>query len=64
MSDGLFVQGQCAYCGLTTIDFCPECQVYVCRRCDTPRHWPDVGIAVDVGFAPVYSGLGRRFKTK
>jgi hypothetical protein len=49
MSNGLFVEGQCAYCGLTTIDFCPECGIYVCRQCDTPRHWPAVGVIPDVG---------------
>jgi hypothetical protein len=60
MSDGLFVEGPCAYCGLTTIDFCPECGIFVCRRCDTPRHWPAVGIFPDIGFTIVYSGHERR----
>jgi len=55
MSDGLFVEGRCAYCGLSTIDFCPECGVFVCRRCDTPKHWPAVGIYPDVGVRPIYS---------
>lgn len=50
MADGLFVRGLCTYCGLPTIDFCPECGIYVCRACDTLRHWPAVGIAPDVGF--------------
>jgi hypothetical protein len=60
MMDGLFVEGQCAYCGLTTIDFCPECGIFVCRRCDTPKHWPAVGIIPDNGFAPIYSVYQRR----
>ena len=58
MEEGLFVTGACAYCGLDTIDFCPECNIFVCRRCDTREHWPAVGIVPDFGF-----GHGpRRFK--
>jgi hypothetical protein len=53
MVDGLFVKGPCAYCGLPTIDFCPTCGVFVCRLCDTPKHWPDVGIVPDIGFVSV-----------
>ena len=50
MIDGLFVQGSCAYCGLTTIDSCPACGVFVCRQCDRAKHWPAVGIFPEVGF--------------
>lgn len=50
MVDGFFETGLCAYCGLSTIDFCPACGVFVCRRCDTPKHWPAVGIYPDSGF--------------
>ncbi len=60
MSDGLFVEGRCGYCRSTTIDFCPECGIYVCRRCDMTRLWPDVGVGSDGGFAPVYAGYQRR----
>ena len=49
MEDGLFVTGLCTYCGLDTIDFCPECGAFVCRRCDVREHWPAVGIVPDVG---------------
>ncbi len=62
MSDGLFVEGLCAYCGLTTIDFCPECGVFVCRRCDTAKHWLAVGIVPDVGFTNEYSRHAGRFR--
>lgn len=50
MDDGLFVTGLCTYCGLSTIDFCPECGLFVCRRCDVREHWPAVGIRPPVGF--------------
>jgi hypothetical protein len=50
MVDGLFVRDTCAYCGLLTVDFCPECGIFVCRQCDIPKHWPSVGIFPDVGF--------------
>jgi hypothetical protein len=50
MIDGAFERGPCAYCGLTTIDFCDACGAFVCRGCDTLRHWPDVGIIPEVGF--------------
>lgn len=49
MVDRLFVRDRCAYCGLLTVDFCPECTQFVCRRCDTLRHWPAVGIVPDLG---------------
>jgi len=62
MIDGLFVRGACAYCGLTTVDFCPACGVFVCRRCDTPKHWPAVGIFPDIGFIADDYPLGRRFR--
>jgi hypothetical protein len=64
MSEGLSVQGRCGYCGLTTIDFCDECGIYVCRRCDMPRHWPDVGVVIDSGFAPDYRRVRPRFERK
>jgi hypothetical protein len=51
MDEGVFINGPCAYCGLDTIDFCPECGTFVCRRCDVREHWPAVGIIPDVGFA-------------
>jgi len=50
MVDGLFVTGLCTYCGLSTIDFCPECGVPVCRLCDVNKHWPAVGVFPTVGF--------------
>jgi hypothetical protein len=50
MEDGLFIRDRCAYCGLLTVDFCPECGIFVCRRCDMLEHWPAVGIVPDVGF--------------
>lgn len=50
MEDGLFVSGLCAYCGLNTIDFCPECGLFVCRQCDIPEHWRRLGIRPDFGF--------------
>jgi hypothetical protein len=50
MINGLFERDACAYCGLITVDFCPECGIFVCRQCDTLRHWPDVGIFPPVGF--------------
>jgi hypothetical protein len=60
MDGGLFVTGTCAYCGLSTIDFCPECGIFVCRRCDTREHWPAVGIFPDVGFRfPGLAPFGR-----
>lgn len=49
MVDGLFVRDRCIYCGLATIDFCPECAFFVCRRCDTLKHWPAVCIYPDIG---------------
>jgi hypothetical protein len=51
MDDGVFVTGACGYCGLDTIDFCPECGIFVCRGCERREHWPAVGIVPDVGFA-------------
>jgi hypothetical protein len=57
MADGIFVQGSCAWCGLTTIDFCDACGLFVCRQCDRKAHWPAVGIFPDVGFV---SGPDRR----
>jgi hypothetical protein len=62
MADGLFVRGACAYCGLTTVDFCPECGVFVCRQCDTTKHWPAVGILPTVGFVSDYSARWNRFR--
>ncbi len=60
LDEGQFVTGVCAYCGLDTIDFCPECGLFVCRRCDTLEHWPAVGIFPDVGFVgPRFGGPGR-----
>jgi len=56
MIGGAFVKGPCAYCGLDTIDFCSECGAFVCRRCDTRRHWPAVGIVPDIGFVGIYPG--------
>ncbi len=53
MSEGLFVTGACGYCGLATIDFCPQCGIFVCRRCDVPKHWPDVQIFPEVGWGQV-----------
>jgi len=54
MDGGLFLTGQCSYCGLDTIDFCPECGLFVCRQCDRREHWPAVGIVPDVGFVPAF----------
>jgi hypothetical protein len=56
MADGLFIRDRCAYCGLLTVDFCPECGIFVCRQCDTLKHWPAVGIVPDVG---LLGGRGR-----
>jgi hypothetical protein len=52
MADGLFVTGLCTYCGLSTIDLCPECSAFVCRRCDVREHWAAVGIVPASGFRP------------
>jgi hypothetical protein len=62
MDGGLFVTGPCAYCGLDTIDFCPECGIFVCRQCDLRAHWPAVGLATDVLFpvGPLSFGGRRR----
>jgi hypothetical protein len=61
LEEGAFITGRCAYCGLDTIDFCPECNLFVCRRCDRKEHWPAVGIFPDVGFVVAeYFGGGRR----
>ncbi len=54
--------GACAYCGLTTVDFCRTCGVYVCRKCDTPKHWPAVGIFPDFGFISDEYRQWRRFR--
>jgi hypothetical protein len=62
MEEGLFVSGLCSYCGLTTIDFCPACGIFVCRQCDVREHWPAVGIVPDVGFAEPFRMGGRRFR--
>jgi hypothetical protein len=57
MADGLFIRDRCAYCGLTTVDFCAECGIFVCRKCDVLEHWPAVGIVPDVGLG--WQGRGR-----
>jgi hypothetical protein len=61
MEGGLFVTGGCAYCGIDTIDFCPECGVFVCRGCDVREHWPAVGIVPEFGFVAESFGP-RRFR--
>jgi hypothetical protein len=58
MLNGVFDRGACAYCGVLTLDFCPECGVFVCRGCDTSRHWPAVGIFPHVGFGLRIPGHG------
>ena len=61
LADGFFVRDRCFYCGLSTIDFCPECGVFVCRNCDVPKHWPAVGIFPDIGLRAIYApGRWRR----
>ncbi len=62
MDDGLFVTGLCAYCGLTTIDYCPACGIFVCRQCDVREHWPAAGILPTVGFAVEPYRVGGRFR--
>ena len=49
--NGLFDRGACAYCGAITLDFCPECEFFVCRNstyADTGSPW--------VSFRPLDSG--------
>jgi hypothetical protein len=63
MDGGVFINGPCTYCGLDTIDFCGECGIFVCRRCDTRAHWPAVGIVPEFGFVPPLLGL-RTFRRR
>jgi hypothetical protein len=62
MDDGVFITGPCAYCGIDTIEFCPECSAFVCRGCDVREHWPAVGIVPEFGFVaePFRPGRFRR----